>query len=118
MNPYRDQHISSSISYNDYGIDKYMKMVDDELIKNGHRLSDSLFISQLSALVDTLSSNNFNKTLFNHISDFSNLDITKPIKLNTPIANSTPIDAERMFLRNDFIVSYKIELFCKVNVYH
>ena len=81
MNPYRDQHISSSISYNDYGIDKYMKMVDDELIKNGHRLSDSLFISQLSALVDTLSSNNFNKTLFNHILDFSNLDITKPIKL-------------------------------------
>ena len=58
-----------------------MKMVDDELIKNGHRLSDSLFISQLSALVDTLSSNNFNKTLFNHILDFSNLDITKPIKL-------------------------------------
>lgn len=82
MNPYKEQPITVSVNYNEYGVDKYMKMVESELKKAGHKLSDSLFISPLSNLIDSLSApNNFNKTLFNHILEFSNLDINKPIKL-------------------------------------
>ena len=82
MNPYKEQPLAVSVNYNEYGIDKYMKMVEGDLKKTGHKLSDSLFISPLSNLIDSLSApNNFNKTLFNHILEFSNLDINKPIKL-------------------------------------
>ena len=64
--------------------ESYMNLIENELSKYGHTLNDSLFISQIIIILDKLSEpNTFNKTLFNHILDFSKFDITQPIKLLT-----------------------------------
>ena len=62
--------------------DRYMNLVENEIKQYGHNLNDSLFISSIIKILDSLSSpNSFNKTLFTHIIEFSKFDQNKPIKL-------------------------------------
>ncbi len=62
--------------------ESYMNLVENELIKYGHTLKDSLFISQIIIILDKLSEpNTFNKTLFTHILNFSEFDTSQPINL-------------------------------------
>lgn len=79
-NPFKETKTNEIIE--EYEVDKYLGSVEQELKKCELKLNDSKQLPQISTLLDQLSSpSSFNKTLLNHIIDFSNFDITKPIKL-------------------------------------
>lgn len=83
---------NSLIIYEDIDVDRYMSLIEDELKKLEYSLNDRGFIANIINILDKLiSPKKFNKTIFFHILDFSNLNIESPILL-------------RDFFRSFFIV--------------
>ncbi len=82
LNNLNNSNINNDNNINIPESESYMNLIENELQKYGHKLNDSLFISQIIIILDQLSEpNSFNKTLFNHIIDFSKFDVNQPIKL-------------------------------------
>ena len=88
--------------------------IEKILLTKGHNFFDSLFVQQISSLIDSIFyPKQFNKTLFNHIIDFSNLNINKPIKLEDFFKGYISVYESMLINKKQF--EKKISL---LNMYH
>ena len=98
----------------DYSIQNNLQIIEKKLLTKNHNFSDSLFIQQISSLIDSIFyPKQFNKTIFNHIIDFSNLNINKPIKLEDFFKGYLSVYESMLINKEQF--EKKISL---LNMYH
>ena len=75
LNNLNNSNINNDNNINIPESESYMNLIENELQKYGHKLNDSLFISQIIIILDQLSEpNSFNKTLFNCVNRFSQIN--------------------------------------------
>ena len=98
----------------DISIQNNYQIIEKILLTKGHNFFDSLFVQQISSLIDSIFyPKQFNKTLFNHIIDFSNLNINKPIKLEDFFKGYISVYESMLINKKQF--EKKISL---LNMYH
>ena len=98
----------------DISIQNNYQTIEKILLTKGHNFFDSLFVQQISSLIDSIFyPKQFNKTLFNHIIDFSNLNINKPIKLEDFFKGYISVYESMLINKKQF--EKKISL---LNMYH
>ena len=98
----------------DITVQNNYQTIEKILLIKGHNFFDSLFVQQISSLIDSIFyPKQFNKTLFNHIIDFSNLNINKPIKLEDFFKGYLSVYESMLINKEQF--EKKISL---LNMYH
>jgi len=98
----------------DITVQNNYQTIEKILLIKGHNFFDSLFVQQISSLIDSIFyPKQINKTLFNHIIDFSNLNINKPIKLEDFFKGYLSVYESMLINKEQF--EKKISL---LNMYH